>query len=193
IENVRQFGTPVVVAINKFTSDTPAEIALTRRVAEHAGALAAVVADHWARGGEGARELAEAVVAAASTPSTFQFLYDLDAPIKDKIAAIATKMYGAAHVAYLPAANRAIRQYESLGYGGLPICMAKTHLSLSHDPSLLGRPTGFTVTVRDVRLSAGAGFLYPLLGDMRTMPGLPRLPAGESIDLDANGEVVGLF
>ncbi|GIW07097.1 MAG: formate--tetrahydrofolate ligase [Dehalococcoidia bacterium] len=193
IENVRIFGVPVVVAINRFTSDTPAEIALVRRIAEQAGADAAVTADHWARGGAGAEELAEAVVAAAETPSKFRFLYELEWPVKRKIETIATQIYGAAGVAYLPAAERAIRAYERAGYGGLPICMAKTHLSLSHDPSLLGAPRGFTVTVRDVRLSAGAGFLFPLLGDMRTMPGLPRIPAGEAVDLDASGEPSGLF
>jgi formate--tetrahydrofolate ligase len=193
IDNVRLFGVPVVVAINRFTSDTPAEIALARRIAEQAGADAAVAADHWARGGAGAEELAEAVVAAAAKPSDFRFLYELDWPVTRKIETIATKVYGAAAVAYLPAAERAIRAYERAGYGALPICMAKTHLSLSDNPRLLGAPSGFTVTVRDVRLAAGAGFLFPLLGDMRTMPGLPRTPAGEAVDLDGNGDPQGLF
>jgi formate--tetrahydrofolate ligase len=193
IENVRLFGVPVVVAVNRFTSDTAAEIALVRRIAEEAGADAAVASDHWARGGAGAEELAEAVVAVAAKPSTFRFLYELDWPVKRKIETIATRIYGAAGVAYLPAAERAIRAYERAGYGNLPICMAKTHLSLSHDPTLLGAPRGFTVTVRDVRLAAGAGFLFPLLGDMRTMPGLPRVPAGEAVDLDGCGDPQGLF
>ncbi|MFN8535048.1 MAG: formate--tetrahydrofolate ligase [Dehalococcoidia bacterium] len=193
IENVRLFGVPVVVAVNKFTHDTAAEVALVRQIAEQAGADAAVVSDHWTYGGAGAVELAEAVVAAAEKPSNFRFLYELDVPVKQKIETVATQIYGAAGVSYLPAADRAIRRYERLGYGGLPICMAKTHLSLSHDPTLLGAPSGFTVTVRDVRLSAGAGFLYPLLGEMRTMPGLPRVPAGEAVDLDEEGVAQGLF
>ncbi len=193
IENARLYGVPVVVAINKFTHDTPAEVALVRRIGEEAGAYATAVSDHWTYGGAGATELAEAVVAACEQPSDFHFLYDLEWSVKQKIETIATKIFGAAGVAYLPAAERAIRQFEKLGYGDLPICVAKTHLSLSHDPALRGRPAGFTVTVRDVRLSAGAGFLFPLLGDMRTMPGLPRIPAGEHVDLDGEGRPQGLF
>ena len=193
VENMRMYGVPVVVAINQFTQDTDAEIEIVRKMSIEAGADDAVPTDHWARGGAGAENLARAVVAAAEKPSKFQFLYPLDIPIKDKIEIIARKMYGADGVTYLPAAEKAIKMYTDMGYANLPICMAKTHLSLSHDQNLKGRPTGFTVPIRDVRLSAGAGFLYPLLGEMRTMPGLPSVPAGEKVDIDAEGKVVGLF
>lgn len=193
VENVRLHGVPVVVAINHFPTDTEAEIALIHEVALQAGASDCVVSRIWAEGGDGGKEMAEAVVRAAAEPSDFHFLYPLDASVKDKIAAIATRIYGAAGVSYLPEAERDIRQIERQGFGGLPICVAKTHLSLSHDPALKGRPSGFTVPIRAVRLSAGAGFLYPLAGDIRTMPGLGADPAGTHVDLDANGRVVGLF
>lgn len=193
IEIVRLFGVPVVVAINRFQHDTEAEIELIRRAAEQAGAYAAVPSDHWARGGEGAIALAEAVVSAAEQPSNFQFLYPLDIPIKQKIEIIATKVYGAARVEYTPEANAQIAAYEKAGFGNLPICMAKTHLSLSHDPNLKGVPTGFTLPVREVRASVGAGFIYPLCGEMRTMPGLPSKPVFMKVDIDENGKVVGLF
>jgi formate--tetrahydrofolate ligase len=194
IENVRLFNVPVVVAINAFPTDTPAEVAAVQAVALAAGARAAVVANHWAEGGAGAVDLAHAVWAAAEEGApNFQLLYPDDAPLTAKIEAIATKVYGADGVDYLPAAAKQLKQYEALGFGNLPICMAKTQYSLSHDASLKGRPTGFRVPIREVRLSAGAGFITPLAGEMRTMPGLPSRPGGENIDIDANGEIVGLF
>jgi formate--tetrahydrofolate ligase len=193
IENARLFGVPVVVAINAFPTDTAAEVELIRQRSLAAGAEGAHVSDVWARGGAGAEELALAVVKAAERPKQFQFLYDLDRPIKEKIETIATRIYGADGVDYLPAAEQQIRTYTELGYGNLPICMAKTHLSISHDPALKGRPRGFRVPIREVRASLGAGFLYPLLGEMRTMPGLPSEPNAWKIDLDDEGNVVGLF
>lgn len=193
IENVRTFGVPVVVAINCFPADHRSEIEVVKRVAKEAGAYAVCEANHHSQGGEGARELAEATVSAASAGANFQFLYPLDLPIKEKIEAIAVKMYGADGVIYLPDAERAIRMFVKYGYDKLPICMAKTHLSLSHDPNLKGRPSGFTVSVRDIKLSAGAGFLYALLGDMRTMPGLGATPSGEHMGIDAQGKLFGLF
>ncbi|MCS7055779.1 MAG: formate--tetrahydrofolate ligase, partial [Thermoflexales bacterium] len=192
IENARLFGVPVVVAINAFTTDTPGELALIREKAVAAGAVGAYVSNVWAQGGRGGVELAEAVIAACQQPTDFRFLYPTDLPIKAKIETIATKMYGAAGVAYSPEAEAKIETYTRLGLDKLPICMAKTHLSLSHDPTLLGAPTGFTLPVRDIRASVGAGFLYPLCGDMRTMPGLSKHPAFERVDL-VNGRVVGLF
>ncbi len=191
----RKFGIPVVVAVNRFVTDSPAELELVRQVAvEQGGAEAAVVCEHWEKGGEGALELAKAVVAAAEKPSTFEFLYPLDWPIKKKIETIAREIYGADGVDYLPEAEERIAEYERLGFGSLPICMAKTHLSLSHDPMLKGVPTGFRIPVRDIRASVGAGFLYPLLGKMSTMPGLPTRPAFMDVDLDLEtGRVIGLF
>jgi len=147
----------------------------------------------WSKGGEGGKELAEAVVKACEKPSKFKFLYPLEASIKEKIETIATKIYGADGVDYTTLAEEKIKLYTSLGYDKLPINMAKTHLSISHDPTLKGRPKNFRVPIRDIRASVGAGFLYPLLGDMRTMPGLPSDPAGAHIDIDKDGNVVGLF
>jgi formate--tetrahydrofolate ligase len=193
IENARLFGVPVVVAINTFSTDTEGEIAVVRERSLAAGAEGAYRSDVWAKGGAGGEELAAAVLAAADRPKQFRFLYELDRPIKEKIEAIAEKIYGAAGVDYLPAAEGQIKKYTELGYGHLPICMAKTHLSISHDASLKGRPTGFRVPIREVRASMGAGFLYPLLGEMRTMPGLPSAPNTWKIDLDDDGNVVGLF
>ncbi len=193
IENARLFGVPVVVAVNVFPSDTEAEIELVRQRSLAAGAEGAYRSEVWARGGAGAEELARAVLKAAERPNQFRFLYDLDRPIKEKIETIATRIYGADGVDYLPAAEQQIRKYTDLGYAHLPICMAKTHLSISHDPALKGRPRGFRVPIRDVRASMGAGFLYPLLGEMRTMPGLPSEPNTWKIDLDDDGNVVGLF
>ena len=194
IENVRLFNVPVVVAINHFPTDTEAEVAAIREVALAAGAREVVVSRHFADGGAGAEDLARAVWSAAEVGAPdFQFLYPDDAPLREKIETIAVRIYGARGVDELPAATKALKLYEELGYGSLPVCMAKTHLSLSHDPSLKGRPAGFRVPIREVHLSAGAGFVTPLLGEMRTMPGLPSHPAGESIDIDADGNIVGLF
>jgi formate--tetrahydrofolate ligase len=193
IENVRLFGVPAVVAINSFPTDTPGEVEAIKEVAMAAGASAAVVATHFTDGGRGAADLAEAVWAAASSGSQFQLLYKDEAPLGEKILAIATKVYGADGIELLPAAKKALKLYEDLGFGHLPICMAKTQYSLSDDANLKGRPSGFTVTIRDIRLSAGAGFITPLLGEMRTMPGLPSRPGGEKIDIDADGNIVGLF
>jgi formyltetrahydrofolate synthetase len=194
IQNVRLFNVPVVVAINAFPSDTPAEMAAVRDVALAAGARDAVVADHWARGGEGAVDLATAVWAAAQEGAPgFSFLYPDDAPLAAKIETIATRVYGAEGVDLLPTAAKQLAQFEAQGYGRLPICMAKTQYSLSHDANLKGRPTGFRIPIREVRLSAGAGFVTPLVGEMLTMPGLPSRPGGERIDIDADGQVVGLF
>ncbi len=193
IENMKLFGTSVVVAINHFNSDSPEEVNAIREKAIAAGAEDAVESNVWLKGGDGGTELAEAVVKAAEKKTEFKFLYPLDWPIKKKIEIIATKIYGADGVSYSPEAEKKIDLYTKQGFAGLPICMAKTHLSLSYDPNLKGRPTGFTVPVRDVRASVGAGFLYPLLGQMRTMPGLPKVPAGTRVDIDDDGNIVGLF
>lgn len=192
IENVRLHGVPVVVAVNHFPTDTDAEIALVREAALAAGATEAVVSKVFAEGGAGGVELAEAVVRTAESGASFRFLYELDAPIKEKIATIATKIYGASGVAFEPTAERAIRDFTRLGFDKLPICMAKTHLSLSDNPALHGRPSGFTVTIRDVRASVGAGFLYPLAGQMMTMPGLGSSPGGLQVDIDEQGRIIGL-
>lgn len=193
IENIRLFGIPVVVAVNRFDTDTDREIATIRRIAVEAGAQDAVVSTLWADGGRGGVDLARAVVDAAESPSHFRFLYNLDIPVREKIRTIATKVYGASSVAFSPLASRQIDRYTEQGFGNLPICMAKTHLSLSHDPKLKGRPTGFELPIREVRLSAGAGFIYPLVGEMHTMPGLPTVPAGAGIDIDEEGRIIGLF
>ena len=193
IENIKLFGVPVVVAINKFTTDTKKEIDLIRKKAIRAGAEDAVLSEVWAKGSKGGTGLAKAVVKASKKKSNFKFLYPQDWPIKKKIETIATKIYGAASVKYSDVAEKNIALYTKLGYNKLPICMAKTHLSISHDPKLKGRPKGFTLPIRDVRASVGAGFLYPLCGTMRTMPGLPTRPAGEKVDIDKDGETVGLF
>lgn len=192
IENMRLFGLPVIVAINKFTTDTDREIDVVRRCSLAVGALDAVVSDVWAKGGEGAIELAKVVVKATQQESNFKFLYPLNISIKEKIEKIAFDIYGAAKVEYMPEAQKKIALFTNLGYDKLPICMAKTHLSLSHDPQLKGKPTGFTLPICDIRASIGAGFLYPLCGEMRTMPGLPTHPVGELIDIDKNGDIVGL-
>jgi methylenetetrahydrofolate dehydrogenase (NADP+)/methenyltetrahydrofolate cyclohydrolase/formyltetrahydrofolate synthetase/formate--tetrahydrofolate ligase len=193
IEIAQRFGIPVVVAINRFKYDTDAEVALVKKIAEQAGAHAAVPSNHWTEGGAGSVELAEAVVDACEQPSDFDFLYPVDLSIKEKIEIIATKVYGADGVDYTPLASQQIASYEKAGFGNLPINMAKTHLSLSHDPSLKGVPTGFVLPIREVRASVGAGFIYPLCGEMRTMPGLPSKPVFLQVDLDDEGKVVGLF
>jgi len=188
-----RFGIPVVVAVNSFSTDTPAEMELIRAYSLEHGAEDAVVTTHWADGGAGSARLAEAVVAACEKPSDFKFLYPLDWPIKKKIEMIAKTIYGADGVAYDSLAEEQIAAYEKAGFGGLPICMAKTHLSLSHDPLLKGVPTGFTLPVREVRASVGAGFIYPLIGAMSTMPGLATKPAFFKIDIDTEtGRITGL-
>ncbi len=193
IHSARLFGIPVVVAVNRFAHDTAAEIELIRRIAVQAGAHDAVASNHWAEGGAGAVDLGKAVISACELPASFRFLYPLDLDIKSKIETIVREVYGGSGVEYLPEAQKKIELYTRLGFGRLPICMAKTHLSVSHDPSLKGAPTGFTVPVRDIRASVGAGFLYPLLGTMSTMPGLPTRPAYYDIDLDLEtGRVIGL-
>src|SRR5579862_1226820 len=193
IGNARAFGIPVVVAINRFKDDTNAEIDLVRRVAIAAGAEDAVMTNHWAEGGAGAVNLAKAVVAACEKPANFHFLYPLEMSIKDKIETIVREMYGGSGVEYSPEAEKRIELYTRQGFDKLPICMAKTHLSLSHDPNLKGAPSGFIVPVRDIRASVGAGFLYPLLGTMSTMPGLSTRPGYFDVDLDtATGRVIGL-
>ena len=194
IENALRFGIPVVVAINKFKDDTDNEIALVRKIALAAGAEDAVMSNHWAEGGLGSIELGKAVMAACEKPGNFKFLYDLDLPIKEKIKIIAKTIYGADGVEFSPESEEQIATYTRLGFDKLPICMAKTHLSLSHDPLLKGRPSGFVVPIRAIRASVGAGFLYPLVGQMSTMPGLPTRPAFYDVDLDLEtGRVVGLF
>lgn len=193
IGNAKQFGIPVVVAINKFKDDSAAEVELIRKLAIAAGAEDAVMTNHWAEGGLGALKLAEAVVAACQKPGNFQFLYPLEASIKEKIEAIVTKVYGGSGVEYSPEAEKQIERYTQQGFDKLPICMAKTQYSISHDANLKGAPSGFTVPVREVRASVGAGFLYPLLGTMATMPGLSTRPGYYDIDLDTEtGRIIGL-
>jgi len=193
IKNALRFGIPVVVAVNSFSSDTPAELEAVRAYAVSQGAENSIVCTHWAEGGKGAAKLAEAVVAACEKPSKFEFLYPLDWTIKAKIEHIAKTIYGAGTVTYEPLAEQQIARYEQAGFGKLPICMAKTHLSLTHDPAVKGAPKGFTMPVREVRASVGAGFIYPLLGQMSTMPGLATHPAYMLIDLDPDtGEIKGL-
>jgi len=193
IENMKLFGVPVVVTINRRVTDTEAEIQLVKKIAEEAGVVACVPIEVWAKGGEGGTEAAEAVVEACNQPKNFKFLYELDWPIKQKIETIATKIYGAEGVDYSAEAERKIELFTKLGYDKLPICMAKTQYSLSHDPSLKGAPKGFRLPIRDIRASVGAGFLYPLCGEMMTMPGLPSRPAAVDVDIDENGRTVGLF
>jgi formate--tetrahydrofolate ligase len=190
---VREFGVNPVVAINRFPGDTTEEIELVRKLALEEGAYAAEVNNGFEEGGAGAAALAEAVVAAADEPSKFDFLYPLDAPIEQKIEAIATRVYGADGIFLLKTARDKIAQFAGTGIDKLPICMAKTHLSLSHDASLTNAPTGFTVTVRDLRAYTGAGWIVALCGDMQTMPGYGANPAAVNVDIDAEGRTVGLF
>jgi formate--tetrahydrofolate ligase len=190
---VKRFGLQAVVAVNRFPTDTDEELDAVKRLALEHGAFAAEVNEAFGRGGEGATALAEATIEAAEQPSDFQFAYPLDAPIEDKIHAIATTVYGADGIDLLPAARQKAAAFEQSGLGDLPICMAKTHLSLSHDPALKNAPTGFTVPIRDLRPYTGAGWIVALCGDMMTMPGLGKAPAAFSIDIDENGETVGLF
>ncbi|TFG58649.1 MAG: formate--tetrahydrofolate ligase [Candidatus Aminicenantes bacterium] len=194
IKNAIGFGVPVVVAVNRFTSDTDAEIEMVRQSALEAGAENAVMSDHWAEGGAGAVALAGAVIAACAKPGNFRFLYPLEWDIKKKIETIATRIYGAVGVDYTPKAEAKIELYTRLGFDKLPICMAKTHLSLSHNPAWKGVPKNYRLPVRDIKASVGAGFLYPLCGNIRTMPGLPTRPAFYDVDIDLKtGKVIGLF
>jgi len=193
LENLKKFGVNPVVALNVFTSDTDKEIQAVREIAIAAGATGVAVARHWAQGGRGAIELAEMIVSACEAPNSFRLLYPDELSIKDKIETIAAEIYRADGVDYAPIVHRKIRQYEEQGLGRLPICMAKTHLSLSDNPKLKGAPDGFRITITDIRASAGAGFIYPLCGDVRTMPGLGRMPAAMNVDIDDEGKVVGLF
>lgn len=193
ISILRGFGLPVVVAINRFPDDTPAELAEIRRIALEAGAADVAVSNCFAEGGAGAEDLARAVVEAASLPADFQFLYSIDLPPEEKLHLIATRVYGGAGIEILPEAARQLALYSRLGYASLPVCIAKTQYSLSHDPLLLGRPTGFRIPIREVRLAAGAGFLYALAGQIQTMPGLPSQPAAFRISVDPDGTIRNLL
>ena len=192
IENVLTFGVPVVVAINRMPEDTNSEIEVVKRIAISVGADAATVSNVFSKGGDGGIELANAVTHAADQPNEFKPLYSLKLSIKKKIETIATKIYGAAGVKYLHGVRTKMKQFEKWGLSNLPICMAKTHLSISHDPRLKGAPTGFTLPIRDLRVSAGAGFLYALLGEISTMPGLPSSSRAELVDLDEKGNTINL-
>jgi formate--tetrahydrofolate ligase len=192
LDILRAFGMPVVVAVNRFPEDTDRELDELSRLAREAGATAVAVSDAFAQGGAGAVDLAQAVVEACRTPSQFQMLYPLEMPLAEKLRTIATTVYGAADVDLDRTALRRIEQFQKLGFGNLPVCIAKTQYSLSHDPNLLGRPRGFQFPIRDVRLASGAGYVYALAGDISTMPGLPAQPAAQRIDLDADGRITGL-
>ncbi len=192
MENIQKFGVPVVVALNQFPTDTGEELDFIIRQCEGLGAEVAL-SKVWSEGGAGGEELAYKVVSAANRPSDFKYLYDESLSLKDKIHSICTEIYGAEGVNYTAEASKMLQRFEELGYGNLPVCMAKTQYSLSDNPDLKGRPTGFEVTVREVRLSAGAGFIVALAGTIMTMPGLGKVPAAEKIDIMANGEIVGLF
>ena len=193
-ENANKFGVPVVLALNRFHTDTEAELELVQRICRESGKVVdAVITNHWEEGGEGAVDLGKAVIKAAEKESDFRFLYPLDIPIKEKIETIAKEIYGADGVDYSPQAEQEIEDYTKLGYDNLPICMAKTHLSLSHDASLKGRPKGFRIPIRSVNASIGAGFLYPVAGPIRLMPGLPTRPAYYDIDIELDtGRILGL-
>ena len=193
LNTIRRFGVPAVVAVNVFPTDTDREIEYVRAAASEAGAHAAAPTTHWANGGQGAVEMAEAVEDACTVPGDFSLLYPDDLSLKEKISTIAQNVYGAEDVSYTALANRQLAQYEKAGFGDLPICMAKTHLSISHDPKLRGAPRGYTLPIREVRASVGAGFIYPLVGAVRTMPGLSSTPAYLNVDIDSDGKVVGLF
>jgi formate--tetrahydrofolate ligase len=192
IENLRKYGLSAVVALNRFPTDTEEEIEEVRRLCQEMGTRFAV-SNVWEAGGEGGIELATRVIEAAENPSDFHFLYELNRPIEEKIETIAREIYGAGRVDYLGPALKSLESLEQLGFGDLPICVAKTQYSLTDDPAVLGRPEGFTVTVRDVRVSAGAQFIVALMGNIVTMPGLSRNPAAHHIDIDASGRITGLF
>ena len=192
IENIQKFGLPIVVAINAFPTDTQAELNELNTLCQEMGASVSI-SQAWAKGGEGALDLAKKVIAAADKPSKLEFMYDENESIKDKIAAIAKKIYGASGVNYTPAASKAIAELEANGLDKMPVCMAKTQYSFSDDPAKLGAPKDFTITIREIRLSAGAGFIVALTGNILTMPGLPKKPAAENMDIDENGKITGLF
>ena len=191
IENVKAHGVTPVVAINGFPTDHDSEHDAIRRIAEEMGARVAVCT-HFSDGGAGATDLAQAVIEACEEDSGFHYLYDDDDSLKSKIESVATTIYGAERVEYTAAASKQLATYEANGFGNLPVCIAKTHLSISGDASLKGAPTGHTLEVREARASVGAGFVYPICGEMRTMPGLGKAPAASRIDFDADGEIVGL-
>ena len=193
VDNVKNvYGLPCVVAINAFPTDTKAELGLVEKKCNELGVNVAL-SEVWAKGGEGGKALAEEVVRLCEEENHFQYAYDTQLPIEEKLEAIVKKIYHGDGVVLTPAAKKQVKQLTDLGFGDLPICMAKTQYSFSDDPSLLGAPQGFTVTVRNVKVSAGAGFLVALTGDIMTMPGLPKVPAAEKIDVDENGKITGLF
>ena len=195
ISNARSYGVPVVVAINRFETDTQAEIDVVKEEAISAGAEDAIPANHWAEGGKGAVELAKGIIAASAKPKPdFKFLYNLDGNIQERMESICKQMYGAEKVEFSELAQKKVDTYIKQGLGNLPICIAKTQYSLSHDPALKGAPTGFTVPIRDVRMAAGAGYLYALAADIQTIPGLPTAPGYLNVDVDTEtGEIDGLF
>ncbi|HOP87259.1 MAG TPA: formate--tetrahydrofolate ligase, partial [Acetomicrobium flavidum] len=192
LDILSNFGLPVVIALNKFSSDTEKEVNMVREAAEKRGARIAL-SEVWEKGGEGGLELAREVLAATEENKTYKPLYDLDLPLKEKIKTIATKIYGADDVEYTPQALSTVKDLEERGFGKLPVCMAKTQLSISDDPKKLGRPKNYKINVREVRISAGAGFVVAICGNIMTMPGLPKKPAAESIDIDSDGNITGLF
>jgi len=192
IDILKKFGVPVVVALNRFTTDTDAEIQKVHEAARRHGATIAL-SEVWAKGGEGGIELAKAVLEALDKPCGYRPLYELELPLREKIETIAREVYGADGVDYTPAAESTLKELEANGYGNLPVCMAKTQMSISDDPAKKGRPKGYRITVREVRLSAGAGFIVPICGSIMTMPGLPKKPAAEIIDIDENGNILNLF
>ena len=187
---IRSYGLPVVAAINEFPSDTSEEIDIVKKRAEAAGAQAAVRSRVFAEGGDGGIELAEAIVEAAKDEPALTYLFPEDAPVEDKVKILATNIYGAEDVAWAPSAKRMLRRFHKNGWGTLPVCMAKTHLSISHNPRLQGKPSGYTFEISEIRASVGAGFIYPIAGTMMTMPGLPGSP--RALDVDSQGNIIGL-
>jgi len=192
LENVARFGVPAVVSVNRFPTDSAEELHMVKEHTQAVGVETAI-SEVWAKGGEGGLELAEKVMEACGKPNQFNYLYSLDRPLKEKIEIICREIYGADGVQYTREAENALSRFTEMGFSELPICMAKTQSSLSDDPTVKGRPTGYTVTVREVRLSAGAGFVVPITGTIMTMPGLPKRPAAVDIDIDAQGKIYGLF
>jgi formate--tetrahydrofolate ligase len=193
VENITQiFKLPAVVAINKFPTDTEAELELIRKKCKELGVNVAL-SEVWAKGSEGGIELANEVLKLTEQESSMEFAYDLSLPVKEKIKAIAQKVYGASDVEFLPKASKEIANAEKLGFGNMPVCMAKNQYSLTDDAKILGRPTGFKITIRDITISSGAGFIVALTGDIMKMPGLPKVPAAENIDVDETGRISGLF